>query len=205
MEIGVTSRSLDSQRTEHTLTYTDPKTGLELRCVGVEFRDFPAVEWTLYFKNTSERDTPILSDILTLDVQFGKGAGGECVLNHSSGDVNKPEVGNYVPLRTVLAAGKEFKLAGEKGLPTEKAMPYFNIEWGGGKGMIVVLGWPGQWSARFMRDDSGGFACVRASKSLIFACIQAKRFAVRGPCFCGGKETPCEARTCGGDGWSPTT
>ena len=74
------SRPLDSRRTEHTLTYTDPKTGLELRCVGVEFRDFPAVEWTLYFKNTSDRDTPILSDILTLDVQFGQGAGGECVL-----------------------------------------------------------------------------------------------------------------------------
>ena len=50
---------------------------------------------------------------------------------------------------------RKFKLAAEKGLPTEKAMPYFNIEWGG-KGMIVVLGWPGQWSARFTRDDSGG-------------------------------------------------
>ena len=49
------SRPLDDQRTEHTLTYTDPKTGLELRCVGVEFRDFPAVEWTLHFKNTGEQ------------------------------------------------------------------------------------------------------------------------------------------------------
>ena len=149
------SRPLDNQRTEHTLVYTDPKTGLELRCVGVEFRDFPAVEWTLYFKNTGDKDTPILSDILTLDAQFNQVAGADCVLNHSNGDVNKPEVGNYVPLRTVLAIGKEFELAGEKGLPTEKAMPYFNIECGGGKGMIVVLGWPGQWSARFMRDQSG--------------------------------------------------
>jgi alpha-galactosidase len=150
------SRPLDKQRTEHTLTYTDPKTGLQLRCVGVEFRDFPAVEWTLYFTNTGDKDTPILSDILTLDARFQGDAVGEYVLNHSNGDVNKPEVGNYVPLRTVLAAGKEFKLAGEKGLPTEKAMPYFNIECGRGKGMIVVLGWPGQWSARFMQDDAGG-------------------------------------------------
>jgi alpha-galactosidase len=147
-----TSRPLDDQRVEHTLIYSDPKTGLELRCVGVEFRDFPAVEWTLYFKNTGERDTPILSDILALDAQFGL-AGGECVLNHSNGDVNKPEVGNYVPLRTVLAAGKQFALAGEKGLPTEKSMPYFNVECGN-RGQIVVLGWPGQWSARFLRDDA---------------------------------------------------
>ena len=37
---------------EHTLTWTDPKTGLVVRCVAVEYRDFPTVEWTLYFKNT---------------------------------------------------------------------------------------------------------------------------------------------------------
>ncbi len=36
------SRRLDQWRTQHTLTYTDPKTGLLLRCVGVEYADFPA-------------------------------------------------------------------------------------------------------------------------------------------------------------------
>ena len=35
------SRKLDDKRTEHTLTYADPKTGLVLRCVGVEYSDFP--------------------------------------------------------------------------------------------------------------------------------------------------------------------
>jgi hypothetical protein len=45
-----TSRPLDDRRTEHTLVYREPKTGLVLRCVGVEYRDFPTVEWTLYFQ-----------------------------------------------------------------------------------------------------------------------------------------------------------
>jgi NPCBM/NEW2 domain-containing protein len=30
------------------LTYTDPETGLAVRCAAVEYRDWPAVEWTLY-------------------------------------------------------------------------------------------------------------------------------------------------------------
>jgi alpha-galactosidase len=39
---------LERQRTRHTLTWTDPSTGLQLRRVAVEYADFPAVEWTLY-------------------------------------------------------------------------------------------------------------------------------------------------------------
>ena len=54
-EVKRASRQLDDQRTEHTLTYTDPKTGLEVQCVGIEYRDFPAVDWVLYAKNTGEQ------------------------------------------------------------------------------------------------------------------------------------------------------
>ena len=57
------SRTLDDRRTEHTAVYADPKTGLVLRCVAIEYRDYPTVEWTLYFKNTGKRDSPILADI----------------------------------------------------------------------------------------------------------------------------------------------
>ena len=63
------SQALDAQRTRHTLSYSDPKTGLVVRCVGIEYRDFPTVEWTLYFKNTSDKETPILSDIQALDTR----------------------------------------------------------------------------------------------------------------------------------------
>lgn len=45
------SQQLDEFRTQHTLTYTDSETNLEVQCVIVEYKDFPTVEWTLYFKN----------------------------------------------------------------------------------------------------------------------------------------------------------
>ncbi len=56
-------KKLDERRTEHTIVYTDHETGLVVRCVAVEYHDFPTVEWTLYLKNTGSADTPILSDV----------------------------------------------------------------------------------------------------------------------------------------------
>ena len=60
-------KKLDSSRTEHTFTWTDPHTGLEIRCVAVEYGDFPVAEWTVFFKNTGQADTAILENIQALD------------------------------------------------------------------------------------------------------------------------------------------
>ena len=58
-DIERTSKKLDETRTQQTLIYTDSNTGLEIRCVAVEYKDFPTVEWTVYLKNTGADDTPI--------------------------------------------------------------------------------------------------------------------------------------------------
>jgi len=55
----VETKKLDANRTEHTLRWTDSKSGLEVRCVAVDHADYPAVEWTVYFKNTGTNNTPI--------------------------------------------------------------------------------------------------------------------------------------------------
>ena len=54
---------LDSIQTKHTASWTDPRTGLQVTCVAVEFADFPVVEWTVYFKNSHAANTPILEKI----------------------------------------------------------------------------------------------------------------------------------------------
>ena len=59
--------TLDESRTAHTLTFTDPDTGLEVRAEAIAYRDFPAVEWVLHFKNVGASDTPILEHILPID------------------------------------------------------------------------------------------------------------------------------------------
>ena len=80
------SQKLDDHRTEYTLTWTDAKTGLVMRCVGVEYGDFPAVEWTLYFKNTSDKDTPVLADIQALDLTVARETDAEFTLHSIVGD-----------------------------------------------------------------------------------------------------------------------
>ena len=57
---------LDDQRTQRTYTWTDLKTGLEVRCVSVEYSDYPVVEWTVYFRNAGTVKTPILENIQAL-------------------------------------------------------------------------------------------------------------------------------------------
>ena len=148
-------RDLDKDRVEHTLTYTDPKTGLVIRCVAIEYRDFPTVEWTLYFKNTGKNDTPILSDIQAIDTRWdregGPNAGStEFCLHHNVGSPCRAD--DYQPLETVLGPGAEKRIATDGGRPSNSNWPYFNVQQSPGEGVIVVVGWPGQWAAKFLRD-----------------------------------------------------
>ena len=48
----VENQRLDANRARRTLTWIDPKTGLEVRCVVVDYADYPAAEWTVWFRNT---------------------------------------------------------------------------------------------------------------------------------------------------------
>jgi alpha-galactosidase len=141
---------LDAQRTRRTQTYTDPKTGLEVRCVIVEYADFPVVEWTLYLKNTGAEDTPVLEDIQALDARFGRPT-GEFVLHHNVGSPCQPN--DYEPLTTPLAPGAQFRLSAAGGRPTNSDLCYFNLQ-SGSEGQIIALGWPGQWAAQFTRGSS---------------------------------------------------
>jgi len=156
------SRELDEQRTEHTLTFTDPKTGLEVRCVAVVYRDFPTVEWTVYFKNTSGANSPILEDIQALDTRLERNGEGEFVLHHFNGALAQQD--DYEPFETALGPGVEKRIATSGGRPSNSALPYFNLA-SPGEGEIIVVGWPGQWAATFTRNEGNGVA-VRAGQEL---------------------------------------
>jgi alpha-galactosidase len=155
-------RALDEQRTERTLTYTDPETGLVVRCVAVEYHDFPVVEWTLHFKNTGTTDTPIVSNIQALDTRFERNAQGEFVLHHHVGSPCRPD--DYRPMADRLEEATVTRIATAGGRSSNSDLPYFNIAWPE-EGVIVVIGWPGQWAVEFARDEANGLR-VRAGQEL---------------------------------------
>ncbi|MBN1341295.1 MAG: NPCBM/NEW2 domain-containing protein [Phycisphaerae bacterium] len=175
-ELKRDARKLDDQRTERTLTYTDPKTGLVVRCVGIEYHDFPTIEWTPYFKNTGTVDTPILADIHAVDMRLGRNAGGEFVLHHYTGSPCLPN--DYEPHAMVLGAKASKRITTSGGRPTNSDLPYFNIESPGG-GVIVAIGWPGQWAATFERDEGNGLHIRGGQELTRFKLLPGEE--VRGP------------------------
>ncbi len=142
-------KPLDANRTQHTLSYTDPQTNLEAKIVAVAYNDFPTVEWTLYFTNHGKTDTPILSDIRAIDTTFDRGGFGDWTLYHHKGDNCTAD--SYEPLQTKLEPAKPLNLANTGGRPTETTFPYFNLG-RGNEGLIFVVSWAGQWNASF-RDE----------------------------------------------------
>ncbi len=156
------TRTRDLARIEHTLTWRDPKADLVVRCVLVEYTDFPTIEWTLSFKNEGSAKSAVLADIQALDSRFERADGGEFLLHHAVG--SPADGSDYAPLETPLPpkACKIISAAG--GRPTNSDLSYFNLEQPGG-GVIVVVGWPGQWAARFDRDE-GKSLRIRAGQEL---------------------------------------
>ncbi len=147
------SESLDAHRTRHTIRFTDQATGLEVRCVAIVYDDFPTAEWTLYFKNTGTADTPILEKIQALDIPLQHGEKEAFLLHHN---VGSPANGSdYGPLETPLGPNVTKRIGAAGGRPTNSDWSYFNLAWGAG-GMIVAVGWPGQWAAEFARDGGAG-------------------------------------------------
>ena len=141
------SRRLDDARTQHTITWTDPATRLEVRLVAVEYADFPVVEWTGYLQNGGGEATPVLSEVQGMDLEF-QAPKDAFVLRTTRGD--DCSAASYQPI--VLALDRQARdFAPNGGRPTTGAFPYFNVEWSG-EGVIAALGWPGQWAAQFWHE-----------------------------------------------------
>lgn len=152
------TRQLDSDRTEHRITYSDPQTGLAVQCVGIEYRDFPAVEWVLYFENGGDKDTPILEEVYPLSTRITRAESGTFALHHIKGGEKGFDA--FAPVSDTLSSDQELvlqshgwptSLGSPSGSSSVETMPMFNMD-SGGEGVIAGLGWTGPWVARFQRE-----------------------------------------------------
>jgi alpha-galactosidase len=151
------TRKLEDQRTEQSVTRTDPTTGLEVRCVGIEYKDFQAVEWTVYFKNTGKENTPIIQDIQAIDLNFQRGQEGEFVLHGTKGDWCTPD--SFQPFARPLGPKSNLQFAPYGGRPNNAAFPYYNLQMPGA-GVFLAIGWPGEWASSFKRDAAKGLHII---------------------------------------------
>lgn len=156
-QVNQTEKSLSPDRVLHTITFTDPATLLQIRCEATEYTSYPAAEWVVYFKNTGDKDTPILKDVQALNMSFSRPDNGNFILHHARGS----EAGllDFQPLVHTIAPESNFELfshgmangAGVRGgTCSVEYMPFFNLE-GAGNGIITAVGWTGTWRAKFSR------------------------------------------------------
>jgi alpha-galactosidase len=145
------SRKVDGQRQEHTLTWTDPATGLRVSCIATEYRDFPAAEWVVWFKNTGHADTPILQSILPLDIPLGTPEqSGPFTVYYASGSHDNCDDFQPHVTRLVTTSGN-VRLHSWGGRSSDSYLPFFNVAKPDGDGIVVGLGWTGQWAASLRR------------------------------------------------------
>ena len=182
-------KKLDPQRKQITLEYQDPLTGLVVRCVAISYLDFPSVEWTMYFKNTGAKDTPLIKNIQALDLRIERletsssaertfydttKDASEFILHHHTGSNHARN--DFEPHHTIMGPNFSRTITPFGGRPTNEQFSYFNVEMPGkqtiitegetdiwkktrterepGTGVIVVIGWPGQWAADFTRNET---------------------------------------------------
>ncbi|MFI5381144.1 MAG: alpha-galactosidase [Tepidisphaerales bacterium] len=143
--------AIDARRQRREITWTDPATGLEVRAEAVSFRDFPAVEWVVYLKNTGKTDTPIIENIQAMDAVLPLAVSGQATLHWAKGGVASFD--DFAPQETVFRPGVKLHLQPGGGRSSSQVMPFFNAEAGGG-GVIAAIGWTGEWAADFSADPS---------------------------------------------------
>ena len=117
-----------------------------------------------------------MGEIGAFDIRLLRAGRGEFLLHHA---VGSPANGSdYGPIETRLGPRQTKRIGAAGGRPTNSDLSYFNLEWDGG-GMIIVVGWPGQWAVEFTRDEGAGIR-VRAGQELThFKLLPGEK--VRGP------------------------
>ena len=146
------SRDL-SDRVEYEVAWTDENTGLRVTATVGCFKRYPAVDWVLHFENRGGGDTPVLADIQALDVQVRTGNSKRAAVLHGlTGDVCGEQ--SFVPFDALLDVGKSIHLAPGGGRPSNGAFPFSDLQYRD-EGVIVGIGWSGQWAESLDRSGAG--------------------------------------------------
>ena len=150
--------SLDPRRTRIVRTWTCPNTGLQVRAEATLYHDFPAVEWVLHFTNGGTQDTPILENIQALDVRLEREVSNvEFVLRHSRG--SQCARTDFELLEEPLPPNSDRRFTPGEGRSSNQWLPFFNVMHQN-QGVILALGWTGEWAAAFRRDADRALAVL---------------------------------------------
>jgi alpha-galactosidase len=151
-----TSRVLANGINQDTITYTDPRTKIEVVCEISQYPEFHAAEWVLHLKNNGVQDTPMIEDIRALDLNIPQSKDA-AVTFHSAYGTPYGDNADYTPIEKPLHVDGEVRTSHyffQNGQHSFSYLPFFNVQWGNG-GLIGAIGWTGQWMLHVQRSEIG--------------------------------------------------
>lgn len=139
-------------RTENkTVTsYTGTAGALTVTAELTQYSDFDACEWVVYFKNNTDGESEILSDVLAVSMDFDF---SDAKLYTCNGDFYSYDGYETTEHDIHANSGFVFEQAPVGGRACDRAFPYQRLVSGAG-GFNVAVGWPGQWFCRW-EENSG--------------------------------------------------
>lgn len=108
------------------------------------YKAHAAFEWAVTFRNDGTGNSPMLSDINAVDMEF---QGKNAYLQHFVGD-DYADPQAMMPMETLLRRGSAVEFQPVGGRPTNFQMPFYRLSVGETSAVISV-GWAGQWKSRF--------------------------------------------------------
>lgn len=168
------SKTTDN-KTVKTIRYQCPETGLLVETQITTYKDSAAVDWLCFFENRGKVDTPIIKDIVPVDLSILETpADTPVVLRWSNGDAYhcpKNHYASFLPHDDLLQCGKSRQFAPPGGRSSNGVkggvFPFFNVL-GQNDGWIVAIGWSGQWEAGFTRQKNGNVLLDAGMKNTHF-------------------------------------
>ncbi len=142
----------DLDTDETSFLYSDPQSGLVVKCIVTTFNDFPAVEWVIKFSNKSGKNSPLLEKAAAIDFSFNSKENGIFTLHHNRG--SDAQRNDFQPIDETMKIGKPIYMTPVGGRSSDNtAFPFFNIEVPGGQGIVAAVGWTGKWYANILQSD----------------------------------------------------
>ena len=135
-------------------SYTDPASGLTVTAEVRGFPDFPgAVDWVLRFRNDGSADSPMLEDILPLDLGVAGAGEDDAIVRHARGSLAKAQ--DFAPVDEPVGEGESRFIASASGDSSSgESLPFFNLQTGT-RGLVEAIGWTGNWRAGFVSSEDG--------------------------------------------------
>ncbi|NLH71721.1 MAG: hypothetical protein GX456_01550 [Verrucomicrobia bacterium] len=139
-------------RALHRVKYSDPSTGLEFTVEAEVFKDFPAAEWVVRAANRGATNSPLIENLLPLDAALLAPATGNALLHWARGAVASFD--DFAPQQTEIKADTKLHLQPGGGRSSSQVLPFFNLA-GDGGGIVIGIGWSGEWAADFNGAGQG--------------------------------------------------